>query len=70
MKLARTTVATCLAILLAVTATAQTKGKIRISGKVVNEMGQPVEGAEVRAANTAMCLCVSRAKTDTVVLDL
>lgn len=50
MKLARTTVATCLAILLAVTATAQTKGKIRISGKVVNEMGQPVEGAEVRAA--------------------
>lgn len=25
---------------------------------------------EVRAANTAMCLCVSRAKTDTVVLDL
>jgi vanillate O-demethylase ferredoxin subunit len=25
---------------------------------------------EVRAANSAMCLCVSRAKTDRVVLDL
>jgi predicted Zn-dependent protease len=38
------------ALLLAASASAQTKGKLRLMGKVLNEAGQPVEGADVRAA--------------------
>jgi predicted Zn-dependent protease len=39
-----------LALLLAAGASAQTKGKLRLTGKVLNETGAPVEGADVRAA--------------------
>ena len=37
-------------LLLTAAASAQSRGKLRITGKVVNEAGQPVEGADVRAA--------------------
>lgn len=50
MKVARIATALLLAVSLAATAAAQTKGKLRMTGKVFNEAGQPVEGAEVRAA--------------------
>jgi predicted Zn-dependent protease len=49
MKL-RITVALVLALLLSADAFAQTRGKLRITGRVVDEAGQPVEGADVRAA--------------------
>lgn len=39
-----------MALLLTAAAFAQSRGKLRITGKVVNEAGQPVEGADVRAA--------------------
>ena len=50
MRLVRTGAAVLLALLLAVGASAQSKGKLRLAGKVLNEAGQPVEGADVRAA--------------------
>ena len=36
--------------LLSAAAFAQSRGKLRLTGKVLNEAGQPVEGADVRAA--------------------
>ena len=50
MKSVRIATAVVLALSLAVSAAAQGKGKLRMSGKVVNEAGQPIEGADVRAA--------------------
>ena len=50
MKVVRTISALLLALSLAAAASAQSKGKLRLTGKVVNEAGQPIEGADVRAA--------------------
>ena len=50
MKPFRIFTALMVAVLLAVSASAQSRGKLRITGKVLNEAGQPVEGADVRAA--------------------
>ena len=50
MKAVRIATALLLALSLAATASAQSKGKLRLTGKVVNEAGQPIEGADVRAA--------------------
>ena len=50
MKVVRMMSALLLALSLAATASAQSKGKLRLTGKVVNEAGQPIEGADVRAA--------------------
>lgn len=50
MKLLRITVALAVALTLAAEVSAQSRGKLRITGKVLNEAGQPVEGADVRAA--------------------
>ena len=50
MKVLRIVSAVMLALSLAVAASAQSKGKLRLAGKVVNEAGQPIEGADVRAA--------------------
>ena len=50
MKVVRMMSALLLALTLAVAASAQSKGKLRLTGKVVNDAGQPIEGADVRAA--------------------
>ena len=50
MKLLRITVALLTVALLSTDAFAQTRGKLKITGKVVDQAGQPVEGADVRAA--------------------
>jgi predicted Zn-dependent protease len=51
MKAFRVSIAMLLTVvLLTAGAFAQSRGKLRITGKVVNEAGQPVEGADVRAA--------------------
>src|SRR5687767_2159219 len=50
MRFVRSTAVVLFALLLAADASAQTKGKLRLTGKVLNEAGQPVEGADVRAA--------------------
>jgi predicted Zn-dependent protease len=50
MKAVRIATALLLVLALAAVVAAQSKGKLRMSGKVFNEAGQPVEGAEVRAA--------------------
>ena len=50
MRFVRTTAMVLCALLLAAGASAQTKGKLRLMGKVLNEAGLPVEGADVRAA--------------------
>lgn len=50
MKLFRISTALAIVLLLSVSTFAQSRGKLRISGKVLNEAGQPVEGADVRAA--------------------
>jgi len=50
MKLLRITVALAVALTLTAEVTAQSRGKLRITGTVLNEAGQPVEGADVRAA--------------------
>ena len=50
MKVVRIVSALLLALSLAASASAQSKGKLRLAGKVVNEAGQPIEGADVRAA--------------------
>ena len=51
MRVFRVSLALLLATVLATAdSAAQSRGKLRISGKVVNEAGQPVEGADVRAA--------------------
>ena len=50
MKVLRIVSALVLALSLAAVASAQSKGKLRLAGKVVNEAGQPIEGADVRAA--------------------
>ena len=50
MKFFRISTVLTIVLLLSVTAFAQSRGKLRITGKVLNEAGQPVEGADVRAA--------------------
>jgi predicted Zn-dependent protease len=50
MKAVRIVTALLLALSLGTMASAQSKGKLRVTGKVVNEAGQPIEGADVRAA--------------------
>jgi predicted Zn-dependent protease len=50
MRAVRITTALLLALSLYASASAQSKGKLRLTGKVFNEAGQPVEGADVRAA--------------------
>ena len=50
MKAVRIATALLVALSLSVSAAAQSKGKLRLTGKVFNEAGQPVEGADVRAA--------------------
>ncbi len=50
MKGFRVSTALMIALLLSSGALAQSRGKLRITGKVLNEAGQPVEGADVRAA--------------------
>ncbi len=50
MKFFRISVALSMALLLSAGAFAQSRGKLRITGKVVDDAGQPVEGADVRAA--------------------
>jgi predicted Zn-dependent protease len=50
MKLFRISTALAIVLLLSVSSFAQSRGKLRITGKVLNEAGQPVEGADVRAA--------------------
>ena len=50
MRVVRIATALMLALSLAAAASAQSKGKLRLTGKVVNEAGQPIEGADVRAA--------------------
>ena len=50
MKAVRIVTALLLTLSLAAAASAQSKGKLRLTGKVVNEAGQPIEGADVRAA--------------------
>ena len=51
MKFLRIATAVLVALSLSVAAaSAQSKGKLRMTGKVFNEAGQPVEGADVRAA--------------------
>jgi len=60
---ARTAVALFAAALLASSATAQPRGKARLSGKVVDEQGQPLENALVTAQLTGQTESLS-AKTD------
>lgn len=50
MKVVRIATTLLLALSIAASASAQSKGKLRLTGKVFNEAGQPVEGADVRAA--------------------
>ena len=50
MKVLRITVALLMALTLSAAASAQSRGKLRLTGKVLNEAGQPVDGADVRAA--------------------
>ena len=50
MKAVRIATALLLALSLCASVSAQGKGKLRLTGKVFNEAGQPVEGADVRAA--------------------
>lgn len=50
MKVLRITVALLIALTVSAAVSAQSRGKLRITGKVLNEAGQPVEGADVRAA--------------------
>jgi len=50
MKPFRILTALTMALLLSVGALAQSRGALRLSGKVMDEAGQPVEGADVRAA--------------------
>ena len=50
MKVLRISTALLIAVLLAAGASAQSRGKLRMTGKVLNEAGQPVDGADVRAA--------------------
>ena len=50
MKVFRITVALLMALTLSAAASAQSRGKLRLTGKVLNEAGQPVDGADVRAA--------------------
>ena len=50
MKLFRISTVLLIVVLLGVSVSAQSRGKLRITGKVLNEAGQPVEGADVRAA--------------------
>ena len=50
MKVARIATAVLIALSIGASAAAQGKGKLRLTGKVFNEAGQPVEGADVRAA--------------------
>lgn len=50
MKLFRITIVLAMTLLLSAGALAQSRGKLRITGKVLNDAGQPVEGADVRAA--------------------
>jgi tetratricopeptide (TPR) repeat protein len=50
MKVLRITVALLMALALSATVSAQSRGKLRLAGKVLNEAGQPVEGADIRAA--------------------
>jgi len=50
MKPFRILTALVMALLLSAGAFAQSRGALRLSGKVVDEAGQPVEGADVRAA--------------------
>ena len=50
MKAVRIATALLLALSLGADVMAQSKGKLRLAGKVVNEAGQPIEGADVRAA--------------------
>jgi predicted Zn-dependent protease len=50
MRSCRVVVALLVVLALSAYASAQSRGKLRITGKVVNEAGQPIEGADVRAA--------------------
>ena len=50
MKPLRILTALVMALLLSAGAFAQSRGALRLSGKVVDETGQPVDGADVRAA--------------------
>lgn len=50
MNCLRISVALLMALLLSAGAFAQSRGKLRMTGKVLNDAGQPVEGADVRAA--------------------
>jgi predicted Zn-dependent protease len=50
MKAVRIATALLIAWSLTTVANAQSKGNLRLTGKVVNEAGQPIEGADVRAA--------------------
>lgn len=50
MKLFRITIVLAMTLLLSADTFAQSRGKLRITGKVLNDAGQPVEGADVRAA--------------------
>ena len=50
MKVFRITIALLMALTLSAAASAQSRGKLRLTGKVLNEAGQPVDGADVRAA--------------------
>lgn len=50
MKVFRISMALVMALLLSAGAFAQSRGKLRLTGKVLNDAGQPVEGADVRAA--------------------
>jgi predicted Zn-dependent protease len=50
MKPLRILTALMMALLLSAGAFAQSRGALRLSGKVMDEAGQPVEGADVRAA--------------------
>src|SRR5688500_16038910 len=50
MRVARIATTFLLVLSIAALASAQSKGKLRLAGKVFNEAGQPVEGADVRAA--------------------
>ena len=50
MRLFRVVPALALVLAIAATAAAQSRGNLRISGKVLDEAGKPVAGAQVRAA--------------------
>ncbi|MEO6213136.1 MAG: carboxypeptidase-like regulatory domain-containing protein, partial [Vicinamibacterales bacterium] len=50
MKPFRILTALVMALLLSAGAFAQSRGALRLAGKVIDEAGQPVEGADVRAA--------------------